>query len=384
VNEDRSARYHKLGRRAAIASMVWSAGYLLLLAATPLSVWVREWVERAAGRVVPVWLLPSAIVLAYVLVIGAVHEFGEWPFAFYRTFQLERHYGLSTESLSRWVSDQLKGAALGGALSLAGFWAVYLALRRFGGWWWLVSAFGFTVAIVVLTRLAPVLLMPIFFTFRPLQRTELRQRLLALSRRAGVPITDAMEWQLSDRTKKANAALAGIGRTRRILLSDTLLAGYSDDEIEVILAHELAHQAHHDVWRGIAVQGAVITVGFFAASRTLAWFAPRLGWQGAADVAGLPVLLLSAGVLSLALLPAVNAASRAMERDADRFAITLTGNLEAFSSAMRRLASQNLAEEHPSRFARWLFYSHPPVTERIAAAAEWADGRKSSGTATWS
>jgi STE24 endopeptidase len=374
VNEDRSARYHKLGRRAAIASTAWSAGFLVLLAATPLSIWLRESVERAAAPLVPSWLLPSTIVLAYVAVCGLAHELGEWPTAFYRTFLLEHRYGLSTESLSRWAVDELKGTALGGGLSLAGFWALYLAMRQWPEWWWLAAAVGFAAFVVVLTRLAPVMLMPIFFTFRPLARVELRERLLALSRRAGVPVTDASEWQLSDRTKKANAALAGFGRTRRILVSDTLLNNYSDDEIEVILAHELAHQVHHDIWRGLAVQTVVVTLAFFAASRVLAALAPRLAWQGAADVAGLPVLLLAAGVLSLVLLPAVNAASRGMERAADRFALELTGSVDAFSSAMRRLAEQNLSEEHPSRFARWMFYTHPPVQERIEAAKKWASG----------
>jgi STE24 endopeptidase len=372
VNEDRSARYHKLGRRAAIASTAWSAGFLVLLAASPLSVWLRESLERFSAPLVPAWLLPSTIVLTYVAVCGLLHELGEWPVAFYRSFVLEHRYGLSTESVRRWIVDQLKGAALGGGFSLAGFWALYFAMRHWPHWWWLAAAAGFATVVVVLTRLAPVLLMPIFFTFRPLGRTELGERLLALSRRAGVSVTEASEWQLSDRTKKANAALTGFGRTRRILLSDTLLASYSDDEIEVILAHELAHQVHHDIWRGIAVQTLVMTLGFFVASRVLAVAAPRLGWQGVADVAGLPVLLLSAGLLSLLLLPAVNAASRRMERAADRFALSMTGNVEAFSSAMRRLAEQNLSEEHPSRFARWMFYTHPPVRERIDAAQAWA------------
>jgi STE24 endopeptidase len=190
-----------------------------------------------------------------------------------------------------------------------------------------------------------------------------------------VRATDALEWQLSDRTKKANAALAGLGRTRRILISDTLLHNYDDEEIEVILAHELAHHAHHDIWRGLAAQGAVVAAAFFAGSRAMAAFAPRLGWQGVADVAGLPVLLLTAGLLSVAVLPAVNAMSRWMERRADRFALEVTGNVQAFSTAMGRLAEQNLSEAHPSRFARWMFYTHPPVPERIAAAREW-DARR--------
>jgi STE24 endopeptidase len=380
VNEDRSARYHTLGRRAAIASAAWSAGYLAVLAATPLSTWLRGSLDRLLAPAVPSWFLPSAVVLGYVGVCGIAHELGECPIAFYRTFLLEHRYGLSTESFRRWLTDQGKGAAVGGGLSLAGFWATFAVMRHWPDAWWLIATLGFAVVAVILTRLAPIVLMPIFFTFRPLAREELRERLLALSRRAGVPAADACEWQLSDRTKKANAALAGLGGTRRILLSDTLLASYSDDEIEVILAHELAHQVHHDVWRGMAVQTLVVGTGLFVASLALARVAPRLGWHGVADVAGLPVLLLSAGLASLVLLPAANAASRAMERAADRFALEATGNAAAFGSAMRRLADQNLSEEHPSRFARWMFYTHPPVDERIAAALRWQRHRSREST----
>jgi STE24 endopeptidase len=371
VNQDRSARYHALGRRAAIASTAWSACYLSLLSFTPLSSWLPDSLDRLLAPVVPAWFLPSALVLGYVGICGAVHELGESPIAFYRTFLLEHRYGLSTESLRLWLVDLAKSAALGGGLSLAGFWALYAIVRRWPHQWWLIAALGFAAVVTVLTRLAPVVLMPIFFTFRPLAREGLRERLLALSEKAGVPAADACEWQLSDRTKKANAALAGFGGTRRILLSDTLLAGYSDDEIEVILAHELAHQVHHDVWRGLAAQTFVVGTGLFAASRVMAVASPRLGWHGVADVAGLPVLLLAAGLVSVVMMPAANAASRAMERAADRFALAATGNAAAFQSAMRRLADQNLSEEHPSRFARWMFYTHPPVKERIAAAERW-------------
>jgi STE24 endopeptidase len=370
VNEDRSARYHKLGRRAAVASAVWSAGVLLVLAATPAAVWLRRLAETAA--VLPAARLqPTAVVLAYVALLGIIHELGALPITFYRSFLLERRYGLSTEPLRHWVLDQAKAWALGAILSFVGFSLLYGAMRHWPEWWWVIAAAGFAVVVVALTQLAPVALLPIFFTFRPLGRQELRERLLTLSRRAGVAVTDACEWQVSDRTRKANAALAGLGRTRRILVSDTLLASHPDDEIEVILAHELGHLVHHDLWRGIAVQTVVVAIGFFAASRALAVLAPRFGWTGVADVAGLPVLLLAAGLLSLLLLPAVNAMSRSLERGADRFAFELTGNAGAFAAAMQRLGAQNLAEENPSRLARWLFYTHPPVAERITAAQAW-------------
>jgi STE24 endopeptidase len=196
----------------------------------------------------------------------------------------------------------------------------------------------------------------------------LHARLLGLAERAGAKVLGAYEWGLAEKTRKANAALAGIGGTRRILVSDTMLAEYSDDEIEVVLAHELAHHVHGDIWKGIALESALVLAGFYFAARLLAAFAPTFGLDGVADLAGLPLLVLAAGAVSLVMVPFAHAMSRAFERSADRFALTLTKNPGAFVSAMKRLAAQNLAEEHPSRLVQILFYSHPPVRERIAAA----------------
>ena len=369
MNEDKSARYHKRRRLAAVVSVAWSAGVLALVAASPAAVALRDVAERLVSALrVPSSLWPTATVAVCVLLLGLIHEAGSLPIAFYRGFLIEHRFGLSTESAGRWLRDEVKGLLLGATFSIAGFAALYFALRRWPEWWWLAAGAGFAAVAAVLARLAPVLLLPIFFTFRPLRREELRQRLVELARRAGVPVIDACEWQLSDRTKKANAALTGLGRTRRILVSDTLLAHHTDDEIEVILAHEMAHHVHGDIWKGIALESVVALAGFYLVARVLERAWQPLGWRGVADPAGLPVLVLTVAFLSLALLPVTNGISRARERAADRFACDLTGNAPAFASAIERLASQNLAERKPSRLAVWLFHSHPPVDERIAAA----------------
>ena len=213
-----------------------------------------------------------------------------------------------------------------------------------------------------------VLLLPLFYSVKPLDRDGLCARLLALADRAGARVLGAYEWGLGTKTKKANAALAGLGGTRRILVSDTMLAQYSDEEIEVVLAHELAHHVHGDIWKGIVFESGLIVAGFYLASRVLAAVVVPLQLRGVADVAGLPLLLLAAGAVSVVMVPVAHAMSRAFERSADRFALDLTRNPSAFISAMRRLGAQNLAEEHPSRVVQWLFYSHPPIGERIAAA----------------
>ncbi len=160
--------------------------------------------------------------------------------------------------------------------------------------------------------------------------------------------------------------------TRRILLSDTLLAEYSDDEIEVILAHELAHHVHRDIWSAVLLDGALTFAGFYAAHQLLQRAVPVLGLQGASDAAGIPVLLMAAGALGLAVKPLMNAVSRSHERRADRYALRLTDNPSAFLSAMRRLGQQNLAEENPSKLVQAFFYSHPPIKDRLRVAQDWA------------
>jgi STE24 endopeptidase len=376
VNQDKSARYHSLRRRAAVASAAWSLLYLLAFTLTPASRWLADALQaRVASAGVPASFAPTLLVLAYVAAFGIGHETMGFLAAFYRGYLLEHRYGLSNERLASWLADQAKAAALGAGLALAGFGLLYAAIRQWPQGWWAAAGLGFTLFVVVMTRLAPVLLLPLFFTFRPLGRDELRRRLLRLAERAGVPAVDACEWQLSDRTKKANAALTGLGRTRRVIVSDTLLANHSDDEIEAVLAHELGHHAHHDIWKGIGLEAVVALAGFYLASRVLVVAAPRLGWSGPADVAGLPVLLLTAGLLSFALVPGVNACSRRMERAADRFAFELTGTAAPFASAMQRLGAQNLAEQRPSLLARWFFYTHPPFEERILAARQWEAAR---------
>lgn len=367
MNEDRSARYHRLGRRAALVSMAWSAGLLSALAVPAVSLRVRD-LAGAAAAPFPAVLRPTAAVLAFVALLGALHQAGELPIEFFQSYLLERRYGLSTERLRHWAIVRLKSAALGIAFTFAAAAGLYYAIRHWPTWWWAVVTAGYAAVAVVLTGLAPVVLLPIFFTVTPLDRPDLRDRLLALSRRAGLAASDACRWRVGDRTRKANAALTGFGRTRRIMVSDTLLDLCSDDEIGGILAHELGHQARHDLWRGGALHVLIAALGLAAASLALARLSGPLGWDGVGDVAGLPVLMLSAGAVALALRPLANAQSRGMERRADGFAIELTGDPAAFASAIERLGIRNLSEEHPPRLARWFFATHPTVGERVAAA----------------
>lgn len=346
MNEPKSSRYHRLRRRAGFAA---GCSTVLLLALL-------------------LWLRPALHGAVYVIMLVTLHELIALPAAYYRSFILERRYELSTEPSGAWFRDQLKAFALTLGFALVAAHVVYTLIAWSADYWWLPAAAAATGATAVLAKLAPILLLPLFYKFAPLDRPELTARLVALSASAGVPVLGVYVWGLGAKTRRANAALTGSGQTRRILLSDTLLAEYSDDEIEVILAHEMAHHVHRDIRNGILLQCAVLLAACAAAAAALRTLWQPLGLQSPADPAGMPLLLLTGGAVMLLAAPLVNAVSRANERRADRFALALTDGSEPFVSAIRRLGAQNLVEEAPSRWTVWLFHSHPPIQERIGTA----------------
>ena len=380
MNEERSTRYNRLQRQAALLSGVIQAVMVLTLLFGGTSLVLRDLaVSVTTGT-------PSGggAVAVYVLLVFAIIEVATLPVDLYRTFVLERRYGLSSESFKVWAADHIKAVVISLVVALAAAEVMYFSLERWPRWWWAASTVSsapantlwsvtastvaFIAAMVVVARITPVVLLPVFYRFRPLDRPALQKRLVSLSERAGLPVLGVFEWGLGEKTRRANAALVGTGRTRRILLSDTLLAEYTDDEIEVILAHELGHHAHRDIRTGLLLESALIAISFAVAASVPQTFWRFFRFDGPADVAGLPLLLVVAGVVSLATRPALNALSRRNEHRADQFALTMTERPDAFVSAMRRLAAQNLAEERPSPAALWLFHSHPPFEQRIQAA----------------
>ena len=368
VNEDKAARYQRLKRQASVISLAWSVALLSGLVWTGWTAAIRDAAAVLAARFALMSWQAGATVLCYVVLLSLLNEVGSFPLSVYSGFFLERRYDLSTQTFAGWALDQAKSFGIGLVLAGGSAGAIYWCIRQSPEYWWVSAGLLFTLLVVGLTNLAPVLLLPLFYSVKPLDRDALRARLLRLAERAGAGVLGAYEWGLGSKTRKANAALAGLGGTRRILVSDTMLAEYSDDEIEAVLAHEIAHHVHGDIWKGIVFESALIVTGFYLASEVLLAMAGPARLRGVDDVAGLPLLLLAAGAVSIIMVPAAHAMSRGFERRADRFALDLTRNPVAFISAMRRLGAQNLAEENPSRLVQWLFYSHPPMRDRIAAA----------------
>jgi STE24 endopeptidase len=371
MNEDKASRYHRLKRRSAVLSWLVTAAVLAGFLFSGASPTVADRARHVVG--VQPGDYSFRVVAIYVAILAIVHEFVAFPLALYRGFVLERRYGLSFEPLGAWLRDHAKGSALGAGFGLAGAEVVYATLHAAPSSWWLLSAAVFVAVLLIMAKVAPLVVLPLFYKFRPLARETLRHRLVALSERAGVPVLGVYEWGLGDKTRRANAALVGTGATRRIIVSDTLLAEYSDDEIEVILAHELAHHVHRDILTGLAAEALLLLVAFFASATALSLCWAPLGLSVPNDVAALPLLLLAGGAVPLAATPCVNALSRWYERRADRYALALTRQPGAFISAMKRLAAQNLAEERPSRAVLWLFHTHPPIEQRIEAARTFMD-----------
>jgi len=285
--------------------------------------------------------------------------------------RLEVRYGLSRQTWRGWGFDDAKSLAIGYGLTLVAVEVLYWLLREFPAIWWLivwVLGIGVSVAASVV---APVLFLRIFYKSNRLDNPELEARLKALAERAGVRVLGVHVVQSSTKSTRSNAALAGAGRTRRIVLTDTLLKTHGPDEIETILAHELAHQKHRDPAVGFAMFILTSLVSLAALQAILPWAAGFLGFRGIADVAGLPILMLATGILSLAFDPVERALSRWRESRADRTALEITGKPEAFASAMVKLHDANLSLARPPRFIEFLLMTHPAAWRRVSAAREF-------------
>ena len=294
----------------------------------------------------------------------------------YYGFRLEHRFQLSNQRLRAWLWDEAKGFLVGLVLAAIVAELLYFIMRQAPQHWWLIAWAVFLGLFVLMAQLAPVILFPIFYKFEPLQNEELKARLVRLSERAGTRVRGVYQWKLSEKSKKANAALTGLGNTRRIILADTLLDNYSADEIEAVLAHELGHHVHRHILKSIVVQAGTTLLGFWAANWVLHYAVDRLHmFETLSDFANLPLLVLVTTVLSFVLLPALNAYSRFNERQADRYAFQSIARVGPFISSMNKLADQNLAERAPSPWVEWFFHSHPAISKRVKAAESWAKVR---------
>jgi STE24 endopeptidase len=361
--QEKARQYARIGRRLMLVDLVIGTVYMLA--------WLFfGWSQALKNNLQTYTHNPWLLVAVYALIFGGIYLLISLPLSYYEDFVLPHRFGLSNQTLSGWIVDQIKMGLLGGVLGLLLLEIVYAVLRAFPHTWWLWAAGFLLLFNVLLANLTPVLLMPLFFKFEPLgdEHADLEARLLRLAEQSGAHVRGVYKFDMSRRTKAANAALTGLGNTRRIILGDTLLNEFTPDEIETVLAHELGHHVHKDIPIGILIESVITLVGLYLASLALSWGALTLGFDGPADIAAMPWLALVIGVYGLVTMPLVNGYSRWRERRADEYALQATGEGEAYASALTRLANQNLAEAEPEAWVEFLLYSHPALGKRIRMA----------------
>lgn len=312
----------------------------------------------------PAW----ASTILFLAVLFALFAAIELPFAYIGGHRWERDCGLSSQTFLAWLKDVVKSLGLGlGASIVTGSILLWLLAVWPTGWWAIAWALGVVVS-AVLGFLAPILLVPIFYRFRPLRDASLRSRFESLAAKANVPIVGVFELRASEKTRRSNAAVMGFGRTRRVIVTDTLLQDFSPEEVETVLAHELAHQKHWDPIRGF-LQGSLVSFLVLALAGWVYSIAfPSFGILSPHDMAGLPLLAALLSVVSLPFRPLELFASRSREARADGFSLDLTRDPANFAGAMVKLHDRNLGVADPGPWERWLFYSHPSGRDRVEMA----------------
>jgi len=359
--EQQARVYHRLQRRVMYAEFGLGLAFLVVLLVSGLTFRLRDLAARiGAGALVEV--------LVYFVVLALVFELFALPLAIYGGLILERRFGLLNQSGRAWAWDSIKSLLVNLGLGLFAVELLYGTMRLAGAGWWLACGAVFALWFVLLAQLAPVLILPLFYSFTRLKDEDLSADLVELCRRAGTRVTGIYEWRLSAKTRRANAGLMGWGATRRVVLADTLLENFPAAEVEVVLAHELGHQRLRHLPILMGVQVVLAFAGFFAVDRIYQALGPYFGLKALADPAGMPLVALVFVLAGLIALPWVNLLSRRLEAAADRYALELAGKGEAFLSAMERLGELNLAEKEVSPVVEFLFHSHPSLARRMEAA----------------
>jgi STE24 endopeptidase len=354
-------RYQRLKLTASVASLLTSLGFLALM-----SLWLGPSLNDGVTRLVGQnsWL--RLLALAAIYAVAA--ELLIFSTDFWSGYVIEHQYDLSNQTLKQWLWRQLKGYMFGAVLGAVLVAGLYFLLWHAGWSWWIWATAGWLALVLLLGQLVPVLILPLFYKVTRLDDPPLFQRLVTLAADTRLKVEGIYRLHLSAETKKANAALAGLGRTRRVLLGDTLLDQFSHDEIAVVFAHEVGHHVYHHLPKMIIGNVVLAAAGFWLVDMVLRHAALALGYPAYDDPAALPLVFLVLIAFGLLFLPLHNAISRRFERQCDRYALQRTGLNVAYRSAFIKLARMNKADVDPNPLVVWLFEDHPPIRERLAMA----------------
>jgi len=305
------------------------------------------------------------VFIIFVFVIGIFSSVLFMPINIYTGFYLEHKYNLSNQTFFKYLVENVKSMLVGLVIGIPILLLFFYVINQFGDLWWLVFASAMFVISVVLSQLFPILILPIFYKILPLNDEELKTRISTLAKGAGIKVENVFSFNMSKNTKKANAAFTGLGKTKRIILGDTLLNDYSKDEIETVIAHELGHYKHKHIVKNLIFGTVSSFLTFFVISiiykNSLSWF----DFESITQIGALPLLSLWAMIIGLIQSPIGNVLSRKYEYEADRYAIESTQKPESFIKTLNKLTDQNLGDRDPHPFVEWFFYSHPSIKNRI-------------------
>lgn len=316
------------------------------------------------------------VLILFTVITGAIASVIFFPLNFYSSYILEHKYKLSNQTLLKYFFENLKSTLVSGVIGIPILLLFYFILNEFGDYWWLVFAIAMFFISVILSQIFPILIFPIFYKVKPIEDEELKERIRKLAAEAGLKVQNVYSFDMSKNTKKANAAFTGLGKTKRIILGDTLLSSYSKDEIETVIAHELGHYKKKHIIKNIIFGTANSFIMFFVISvlykASLSWF----GFSSITEIAALPLLTLWAMLIGLIQTPIGNMLSRKFEYEADQYAIEATNKPLSFIQTLNKLTEQNLGDKEPHPFVEWFFYSHPSIKKRIAAIENFAKEKK--------
>jgi STE24 endopeptidase len=364
---EKAIKYQKAKNIHYFVDQGYTILFLVLFLFLGISAFLRSRIEKITKKRFWVVAFYTLLFLILAFIVG-------FPSSYYG-FSLEHKYELSNQTFFQWLGEGFKSLFVLAIIALISVEGVYLALKKAPRTWWIYVSVVFILFTVVMVNLAPVLIMPLFNKYTPLPEGELRSKLVNLSHKANVKVEDIFTMDESKQTKTANAMFTGLGNTKRIVLGDNLTHEFTPDEIEVVIAHEMGHNLLHHIWKFILLSSIMAGVGFYIihlfGGKIINKFRNRLKIENMADVAGLPLLFLIFIVYGIITMPIGPAFSRVMERQADKFALDMTHNKEAFISAMNKLGYINLSDPNPSPIIEFLLYDHPPVSKRIKFAEEY-------------
>lgn len=352
-------RYNNIKLAISIGKGIVTFAMIFLFVYTGLSKSLVEFLRSYSSNLYVVFLL-------FVLVTSFVLAVIFWPLSFYSEFYLEHKYKLSNQTFLQWIWEDLKGVLVGGVIGIPVMLIFYYAIRTYGNLWWLVFAIIMFLLSVVLAKFLPVIILPLFYKVKPIENEELKNRVLKLAEKAGMKVENIFQFNMSKNTKKANAMFTGLGKTKKIILGDTLLKEYTTDEIETVIAHEMGHYKHKHIIKNLFIGTISSFLMFFLIAYfyqiSLSWF----GFNNISQIAALPVLSLWAMIIGFLMEPLTNIISRKFEYQADEYAVKSTNKKQIFINTLNKLTEQNLSDKDPHPLIEWLFYSHPSIKNRVA------------------